>query len=59
MVHIASPIATVNEFNVGSSLFPDVIHIHRYECIRFAKSKYEFATQRNFLCAAPLAAINL
>src|SRR5438477_7541985 len=36
--------------------FPDVIHVHRYECMRFAKSVCEFATHRKVLFANPLAA---
>ena len=40
-------------------LTSDVIPIHRYECMRFAKSVCELDTQRNVLFAEPLAAINL
>lgn len=56
IVHTASPIATLNELNVGSSLLADMLHIHRRECMRFAKSLCDHATQRNVLFAAPLAA---
>ena len=56
-LHTASPIATLNELNIVSSRFPDVIHIRRYECMRFAKSVREIAIQRNALFAYPLAAI--
>src|SRR3954454_187488 len=37
MLHTASPIAMLSELSVGSSLFADVIHSHRYLCMRFAK----------------------
>src|SRR3954447_19439716 len=46
-LHTACPIATLNELNIPSSPFPDMIHIHRYECMRVAKSGREFDTQRN------------
>ena len=57
MVHTASPIATLNELNVGSSLFPDVIHFHRYACMRFAKSGCAFE-HRVMSYALSLAANN-